>query len=386
MLKKIILSGWEKELNSSLIDSNVLSIALFSINKELIFANKAMSWLFKGKACDNLINPTFDELLLLDNSQTLIFDGYLTIGNYTSINTSISAQIFRKDNKLLIVGGVIANQLIDQNKIVHKLNHDLNNLQRELIKEKHVLSNTMDQLNKANDDLKQLNATKDRFISILGHDLRNPFNSLLGFSELLLTNIDHYDNETIKKFAGIINDSSEQTFNLLNNLMEWSVVQRDKAAFNPKIENLYNFIYETFILVNPSAKAKQIKIVMDIPQIIEAEIDREMVKTIIRNLLSNAIKFTPKNGEIHVSAKKEGKTVQIKISDNGVGMDEQTMESLFKIAVPKSQKGTNNERGTGFGLLLIKEFIDIHKGTITVKSEIGKGSIFIINLPLTQNK
>jgi len=386
MLKKEVLSGWEKEFNSSLIDSNVLSIALFSINKELIFANKAMTSLFTSKACDNLLNPTFDALLLLDNSRPLIFDGYLTIGNYSSINTSIYAQIFRKENKLLIIGGIIANQLIDQNKVVHKLNNDLNNLQRQLIKEKHVLNDTMNQLNKANDDLEKLNATKDRFISILGHDLRNPFNSLLGFSELLLTNIDNYDKQTIKKFAGIINDSSEQTFNLLNNLLEWSLVQRDKASFNPKIENLYNLIYETFILVNPLAEAKQIKIFMDIPQAIEADIDREMIKTIIRNLLSNAIKFTPENGEVHVYAKNEGKTVQIKISDNGLGMNEQTMESLFKIGVTKSQKGTNDEQGTGFGLLLIKEFVDIHKGTITVKSEIGKGSVFNINLPLLQNK
>ncbi len=384
MLKKIILSGWETELNSSLIDSNVLSIALFSINKELIFANKAMTSLFTGKACDNLLNPTFETLLLLDNSQALIFNGYLTIGTYSSINTSIYAQIFRKDNKLLIIGGVIANQLIDQNKIVHKLNRDLNNLQRELIKEKNVLNKTMNQLNRANDALEKLNATKDRFISILGHDLKNPFNTLLGFSELLLTDIDNYDKKTIKEFAGIINDSSEQTFNLLNSLMEWSVVQRDKAAFNPKVENLYHLVYETFTLVNPSAKAKKINIIIDIPQIIEVEIDREMIKTIIRNLLSNAIKFTPENGEVRVYAKKDGKTVQITISDNGLGMNEQTMESLFKIGVTKSQKGTNGEHGTGFGLLLIKEFVDMHKGTITVKSEIGKGSVFIINLPLTQ--
>lgn len=220
----------------------------------------------------------------------------------------------------------------------------------------------------AEDALKQkeLNVTKDLFISILGHDLKNPFNSLLGFSELLLRNIDKYDMDTIRKYVGYINDASEHTFKLLSNLMEWSISQRDKVSFNPQIENLYTLIYETIALVNPMAEIKHIKIILDLPQKIVAEVDVEMIKTIIRNLLSNAIKFTHENGEVRVLVKKVNETVQIKITDNGLGMDSQTMESLFNIGESKSQKGTNDEQGTGFGLLLIKALVDIHKGTITV--------------------
>lgn len=235
---------------------------------------------------------------------------------------------------------------------------------------------------KTETELKEAIAVKDRFISILGHDLKNPFSSILGFSNLLLENIDKYDKEKIKKFAGIINNSSHQTFNLLNNLLEWSRSQRNKIPFNPEMTNLYEPIYDTYSLLNSSAAAKNIQIQLNIPEQINATLDVEMIKTVIRNLINNAIKFTPENGKITVSANKDHEKVQIEVADTGTGMNEKTKKSLFKIGDIKSMKGTNGEQGTGFGLLLCKEFIEKHNGTITVESELGKGSNFIVNLPL----
>lgn len=234
---------------------------------------------------------------------------------------------------------------------------------------------------KIENQLKEANATKDRFISILGHDLKNPFNSLLGFSDLLLKNIDRYDRKKIKELVGFINNSSKKTYNLLNNLLEWSRSQRNKIPFNPEMTNLYYLVQDSYLLLNSSAEAKKIQIKLNIPQEIDVEVDTEMIKTVVRNLLSNAIKFTPENGTITISANKDNEKIQLEIADTGTGMNEKTKNSLFKIGETKSKAGTNGEQGTGFGLLLCKEFIDKHNGKIDVKSEVNKGSRFIITIP-----
>lgn len=231
--------------------------------------------------------------------------------------------------------------------------------------------------------LKELNATKDRFISILGHDLKSPFNSLLGFSEILMRSVETLDKDKIKKYVGFINNAAEQTFNLLNNILEWSINQQNKNAFHPTLENLYHLVYETYTLLNPLAIAKEIDIQINVSKQIDVMVDSEMIKTVIRNLLNNAIKFTPPNGSIQISVTTDNETVDIQISDTGVGMDQKIIDSLFKIDEFVSQKGTSGELGTGFGLLLIKDFVDKHQGSIIVKSEVGKGSIFIVKLPLS---
>lgn len=236
-----------------------------------------------------------------------------------------------------------------------------------------------------NEELKEANATKDRFISILGHDLRGPFRSVVGFSDLLIKNVDKYDKDKIRDFAGLINSSSKQTYNLLNNLLEWSRSQQKRIAFNPQATNLLSIVQETYLLLISSAEAKNINTELNIPEKINIEVDIEMIKTVFRNILNNAIKFTNNEGDISISAYIEADKVRIQISDTGTGMSENTKKSLFKIGEINSVPGTKGERGTGFGLLLCKEFIDKHNGTIDVESEIGKGSKFIITLPTNNN-
>lgn len=230
--------------------------------------------------------------------------------------------------------------------------------------------------------LRQAIATKDRFISILGHDLRTPFNSLLGFSDILIKNIDKYDNEKTKKYLNYIHEASQHTYNLLNNLLEWSSSQQNKIPFTPQNVNIQNLIDEVYQQINHSAKAKKIEIILEKSENIYAKLDLEMIKTVVRNLVSNAIKFTHENGKIYISAKKNRKKLNIKIKDTGTGMSQKTINSLFKIDKTKSTEGTNGEKGTGFGLLLCKEFTDKHKGAIQVESQLGKGSSFTVILPL----
>ena len=229
--------------------------------------------------------------------------------------------------------------------------------------------------------LEEANATKDKFFNIIAHDLKNPFNSILGFSNLLLTNIDKYDKDKIKRFVTHINEAGKSTFKLLENLLEWSRNQQNKIPFNPEKTNLYYLAYESYILVNQNAKDKQIEIDLNIPNDIEIEADSQMLNTIIRNLLSNSVKYTSENGKITISAKQINNEVIIEISDTGIGMNEKTKNSLFKIGETKSKAGTNGEHGTGLGLLLCKEFVDKHNGTIHVESKPGEGSTFIVSLP-----
>lgn len=247
---------------------------------------------------------------------------------------------------------------------------------------KNLVDEKTSDLQLINEELKEAIATKDRFISILGHDLRSPFNSILGFSDLLMKNSSTYDQETIRQFAENINKSSVKTFNLLNNLLEWSKSQQGGIPFNPQTISINLLIQETCSLLNDFAEQKSIKLEIDTSSHVEAKVDVDMVKTVIRNLVSNAIKFTYENGVVTVAARKEFNSIQIIVTDSGTGMNEKTISSLFKIEESISKHGTKGESGTGFGLLLCKEFVDKHNGTIKVNSEIDKGSAFTVSLPI----
>lgn len=233
-----------------------------------------------------------------------------------------------------------------------------------------------------NKELNEAIATKDRFISILAHDLRSPFNGLLGACELLKVGIDDLPKKQIVDYVGYIDISSKQIFNLLNNLLEWSRIQQDLTPFHPKQTDLTGLIREAYSLFRPLAEEKGVKLLMDSDEIVEAEIDADMINTVIRNLVNNAVKFTKRDGTVHIGAKKTTENVEIEVCDNGTGMCREQKESLFKVGETKSIEGTNGEQGTGFGLLLCKEFVDKHNGAIEVESELTKGTRIKVSLPL----
>jgi len=242
--------------------------------------------------------------------------------------------------------------------------------------------NTEFKIQQQNLELQNLNATKDKFISILAHDLRNPFSALIGFSELIKENLYSYDLSLISKYIEIINEKSKNTFNLLENLLIWASSQQKIIPFNPLPVNLFLLANECVTFVKHNADLKNIDITLDIDEYITITVDEEMMNTVLRNLLSNAIKFTKFSGKIKISASVKNSNIEIVVSDNGVGIDDHTKNTIFKLGLTKSKKGTNDERGTGFGLLLCKEFVEKHSGTIWVESEVGKGSNFKFLLPL----
>jgi len=237
-------------------------------------------------------------------------------------------------------------------------------------------------IEKQNIQLMEAIATKDKFFNIIAHDLKSPFNAILGFSDMLIKNLERYDKERIRRYVTTINESGKNTFKLLENLLQWARSQQDKIPFKPETNNLFFLAYETYMLVNQNTKDKLITIDLNVPEDINIEADSEMLKTIIRNLVSNAIKYTTENGKITITGKQTHNEAIIEITDTGIGMNEETKNSLFKIGGSHSKVGTKGESGTGFGLLLCKEFVEKHNGTISVESELGKGSSFTVRLPI----
>jgi signal transduction histidine kinase len=236
------------------------------------------------------------------------------------------------------------------------------------------------ELKEVREKLRQALATKDKFFSIIAHDLMTPFNALLGFSSLLLTEAETLSANERQEFIQDIQQASIQGHNLLTNLLFWASSQTGKLEVNPITFDLEDVVKENVELLSENAKHKGINLLLSIEnQQIFA--DKNMLDAVIRNLLSNAIKFTPTNGTIEISSKKEGNAVEISISDTGVGISAEDIDKLFKIDVNHTTVGTQREKGTGLGLILCKEFVEKQGGTIKIDSEKGKGSRFSISLP-----
>lgn len=233
-----------------------------------------------------------------------------------------------------------------------------------------------------NKELAKINATKDKFFSIIGHDLKAPFTGILGFSRILLDKIGKKDYGSIEKYAKTIHDSSERTYHFVGNLLDWASTQTGKIQPNPTNFDISTEMNNVKDLLNDTAQEKSITILNAIEDNMMVFADKEMIHTVIRNLISNAIKFTEPGGRIVISATNTKNNTTIKIADNGIGIPEEKVENLFSIYDKRSTKGTRKEKGTGLGLILCKEFIEKNNGEIWAESVVGKGSSFYFSLPV----
>jgi signal transduction histidine kinase len=258
---------------------------------------------------------------------------------------------------------------------------NINERNNELLQAKEELKQHNKQLKESEQQLREINATKDKLFSIIAHDLRSPFNTILGYSEELIENVKDNDSTESEKFSVIINSSAKNTLTLLDNLLNWAKSQIGQSIFNPRRINLASTIQEIIAISSPTAKIKNISINYIPSDNTEVYADINMLKTVLRNLLSNAIKFTNIGGKVNIWAIQYQNHVEITVSDNGVGMNKETINKLFKIDSNYTTKGTAKEGGSGLGLVLCKEFVEKHGGKIWVESEEGKGSDFKFTLP-----
>jgi signal transduction histidine kinase len=230
-------------------------------------------------------------------------------------------------------------------------------------------------------ELKELIATRDKLFSIIAHDLRSPFNSILGFSEILNETINVNDINESKDLVSRINSTSVSTFALLENLLEWSKTQTGQIEFDPENIRLHQFIQDMSEEFASTAKLKSISLKYSQSDDVVVFADKNMLRSILRNLISNAIKFTNDGGIIKIYCVKDQDYTIVTVEDNGVGMDKATQQNLFDLEINFTTPGTANERGSGLGLVLCKEFVEKHGGKIWIESEKGKGSKFKFTLP-----
>ncbi len=243
---------------------------------------------------------------------------------------------------------------------------------------------SVEHLEEREKELEQLNVTKDKFFSIIAHDLKNPFNIILGYADILNTDFDNFDEAELKRMINEIDKSSKITYNLLDNLLTWSRSQQGKIQINKELYNLKHLVEQSCEVCKLNATNKNIKISIEIPIDYKLYVDRFTISTAIGNLLSNAIKFTQEGGLIAIYAEKDHKNISINIKDTGIGMSEETAFNLFNDGKSNSTLGTNNESGTGLGLIISQEFVKKNGGEISVVSELGKGSIFTFTFPISK--
>ncbi|MEI6577484.1 MAG: ATP-binding protein [Bacteroidota bacterium] len=236
-------------------------------------------------------------------------------------------------------------------------------------------------LNVYTNELKESNVTKDNFFTIIAHDLKNPFNAILGLTDILISDVNSLENKEIEATLKIIKNSSESAFELLEDLLLWANAQTGVIKYKPEQINLHNIVYEIETLLEAQAKRKNIRLSNLVSDDDIAFGDNYMIQTVVRNLLSNAIKFTHTGGQVKITAERQDTHLKIIIKDSGIGIEQKNLLLLFNIDKKYSSLGTNAERGTGLGLILCKDFVEKNGGEIGVSSEPGLGSTFFFTIP-----
>lgn len=270
------------------------------------------------------------------------------------IGTSLMLGIIRKKNK----------QLAEKNKELFEINQKLKQSEK---------------------NLSELNATKDKLFSIIAHDLKNPFNALIGFSDILERNFNHLTDNEKKEYISVISDSAQNLYKLLDNLLQWTRAQTGSINYIPEKFKLEPLIKQEVVNLNANAEKKRINVSVNASTQVSVYADKNNIATVIRNLLSNAIKFTDIGGNIEITASESQeypKMAEVIVKDSGVGIDQDDLERIFLIDGSFSTKGTANETGTGLGLLLCHEFVTKNNGKIWVNSSKGSGSEFHFTIPL----
>ncbi len=340
------------------INDALMSIIGFNVNKELILQN-----IFQF--------PFLKKSSILNSFSEAISDKKVVFGE---------SNIRNNNGKQILLAYHISPILNENGKLV-KIHAVATDITEEKRKEQILIESQK--------QLKELNATKDKFLSIIAHDIKNPFNAIMGFSNLLKDDYDSFTNEERMQFISNISQASEDVFNLLENLLKWSWTQSGKISFSPQNIDINDICNETLALVKLQAERKKIEIQTELRIPLMVFADTNMLKTVFRNIISNAIKFTPNEGKIFISylifnnkLASHNQFVQICIKDTGIGISTENLSKLFKIEEKITSKGTNGENGTGLGLILCKEFVNKNGGEIWVESEENNGSSFYFTIPM----
>jgi PAS domain S-box-containing protein len=318
-----------------------------------------------GIAAENILGKSYRDIGIYNEEQTSMFEK--TIKEvFVTKQPQFKQYSLETENGMTYYDWRLFPELNDKNEVISVLgvSHDIT-----LLKQSEI-------------ELIRLNADKDLFMSILAHDLKNPFNTILGFSGLLVEELRTYDLDTIEEQIGIIHSTAQKTYDLFEDLLLWTKSQSGKLEFSPRKIDFVKTCQETIDKIRTNALAKNISVNYSSSEGILLWADENMLKTVLRNLLSNAIKFTNPGGQINIWTQQTPSNLTVTVFDNGVGIAPEIVNNIFRLSNRITTTGTANEKGTGLGLLLCKDFVEKHGGKIWVESVIGKGSEFKFTLPI----
>ncbi len=304
---------------------------------------------------------------------------YYRVRQIKRLNEKLARQVEARTSEIRRKNEQLQKQAAELNEI----NAALEERQNQIEEQDKELKSQRDQLKEANEELRKSNTTKDRFFSIVAHDLKNPVNSLLGFSSIFKQRFDKLNDERKYEYIDHLHFASRQLYNLLENLLTWAKNQQGQFEFHPRAVNFQDILEESFNLIKSRINEKNIAVVRKTIPDLQVYGDFNMLYAVIRNLLSNAVKFTPENGEVTIETIMEGEDhVRIAVSDTGMGIPDEVRENLFRVDGNISRKGTDGEKGSGLGLIICKEFMEKHDRELFIETGENQGTTFYFYLPV----
>jgi two-component system, sensor histidine kinase and response regulator len=380
---KYNLKKWKGLVEKATLNSHALCVALFQVDPpRCMFANQAMEHLLRtDKPWEGLINPDFARLSAM-TGEGLVFKGLLTIGDSLSMNTTIEACIYRQGNEILLTGEINLLKMLDQNTKMARLNQEISNLQRNLVKEKMILANILDELKQANQQLALLNEEKNRFISMAAHDLRSPVSTALSYTDIMLNNEGIFPKEKNLQFLRVIEERLGFALKLMSELLDLGKIESGSLKLNLQKNDFLQLLEKTIRFHRMVADMKKISIFLDCTEeSLLFAFDKEKMEQVLNNLISNAIKYSAPATHVQVKTERHQNEVRTWVIDQGVGIKESELSQIFHAFQKSSSVPTAGESSTGLGLVIAKKIVEEHGGVIGVESEENKGSSFYFTIP-----
>ncbi len=369
--------GTGKEATYTNLNPGVYTFRVIACNNDGVWNNTG------ARLEIEILPPWYGTLVFKIVSAILILAG---IAGFITLRTS---KLKKQKIKLEETVRQKTSELCEKNELLKIHTENLNEVNQLLLDRQNQLKTQSEELRQqtenlavANRELQKLNSTKDKLFSVIAHDLSSPFNTIIGFSDLLVTHFDSISDEEKLTYAKAVRISSERVFTLLQNLLLWARSQTNRISFHPQEIVVQSLIQEAIDLGSERIDEKKINVEVECPSELKVTADIDMLKTIFRNLFSNALKYSPRKGKIQFKVVTENGEAKISISDNGVGMTPEKIDELLSTNIVKPLAGTEGEKGSGLGLTLCKDFIRMNKGELRIFSIDGRGSTFEFNLPL----
>lgn len=365
-----------------LLAENIIDViwVLDVASQRLVYVSPSVKDL-TGFTAEEAMSQSILEALVPESAQMVFSEIPVRLAQFLSGDTSVNNKVYEwqqycKDGSVIWIE-ITTSFVFNEDKTSVNIIGVSRNIEKRKIIEKQIIEKQT--------QLEELNSTKDKFFSIIAHDLRNPLGSFKQMLEIISNNFNDLSDSEKKKFILMMKESSNNIYNLLDNLLTWSRLQRGSIQYSPTSYSLYEVLFDSIKILGNNAALKNITIQLECPKGLKAFFDYNMISMVVINLLSNAVKFTKENGNIVLSAhhSQENDVVITSVKDDGVGIPSSKLSKLFRIDSNVSTIGTANEKGTGLGLILCKEFIEKHNCNIWLETNVNQGTTFYFSLPIS---